>query len=121
MMAKLRPKLSVVNNVRYRRPPRYNLDRLRETDIATTYAQHLEVALPAEEELVDAPVEDCWARTKAAISNAAESVLRYVQRSRRNDWFDGECQEILDKKNAARAAMLRQAARQNVRSHRQRR
>ena len=113
-MKGLRPKLSAVNNVRYRRPPRYNLGRLRETNVATAYTQHLEAALPVEEEFVDA----CWTRTKAAISNTTESVLGYVQRSRRNDWFDGECQEILDKKTAARAAMLRQATRQNVESYR---
>ncbi|XP_058811328.1 uncharacterized protein LOC131676223 [Topomyia yanbarensis] len=96
MMLKLRPKLSVVNSLRYRRLPLYNLDRLRETNVATTYAQHLEAALPPEEELIDAPVEDCWTRIKAAISSTAESFLGYVQRSRRNDWFDDECQEILD-------------------------
>ena len=121
VMVKLRPKLSVVNNVRYRRPPRYNLDRLRETEVATAYAQHLEAALLSEEELADAPLEDCWSRTKAAIGNAAESILGYVQRSRRNDWFDGECQEILDEKNAARATMLRLATRQNVETYRQKR
>ncbi|XP_058456481.1 craniofacial development protein 2-like [Malaya genurostris] len=77
VMVMLRPKLSVVNNVRYRRPPRYNLDRLRDTEVATAYARHLEAALLAEEELNDAPLEDCWTRTKAAISNAAESVLGY--------------------------------------------
>ncbi|XP_058447671.1 craniofacial development protein 2-like [Malaya genurostris] len=85
VMVKLRPKLSVVNNVRYRRPPRYNLDRLRDTEVATAYARHLEAVLLAEEELNDAPLEDCWTRTKAAISNAAESVLGYVPRSRRNE------------------------------------
>ncbi|XP_058456421.1 craniofacial development protein 2-like [Malaya genurostris] len=89
VMVKLRPKLSVVNNVRYRRPPRYNLDRLRDTEVATAYARHLEAALLAEEELNDAPLEDCWTRTKTAISNAAESVLGYVPRSRRNECTPG--------------------------------
>ncbi|XP_058828115.1 uncharacterized protein LOC131688008 [Topomyia yanbarensis] len=57
VMVKLRPKLSIVNSVKYRCPLRYNLDRLRETNVATTYAQHLEATLPLEEELIDAP---CW-------------------------------------------------------------
>ncbi|XP_058827596.1 uncharacterized protein LOC131687520 [Topomyia yanbarensis] len=56
VMVKLRQKLSVVHSVRYRRPPRYNLDRLRETNVATTYAQHLEAALPPEEELIYLPL-----------------------------------------------------------------
>ncbi|XP_058827969.1 uncharacterized protein LOC131687895 [Topomyia yanbarensis] len=90
VMVKLRPKLSVVNSVRYRLPPRYNQDRLRETNVATTYAQHLEAGLPPEEEFIDAFLEDCWTRTKAAINSTAESVLGYVQRSRRNDWAAGK-------------------------------
>ncbi|XP_058449351.1 uncharacterized protein LOC131429306 [Malaya genurostris] len=105
VMVKLRPKLSVVNNVRYRRPPRYNLDRLRDTEVATAYARHLEAALLAEEELNDAPLEDCWTRTKAAISNAAESVLGYVPRSRRNEWWRQHYDEHLNSAQADNQAL----------------
>lgn len=37
VMVKLRPKLSVVNNLRYRRPPLYNLERLKQPDVTTAY------------------------------------------------------------------------------------
>ncbi|XP_052565823.1 uncharacterized protein LOC128093352 [Culex pipiens pallens] len=53
-----------------------------------------------------APLEDCWRSVKAAITNAAESTIGFVERGRRNDWFDEECRAILEEKNAARRAML---------------
>ncbi|KRF97428.1 uncharacterized protein Dwil_GK26988, partial [Drosophila willistoni] len=121
VMVKLRPKLSVVNNVRYRRPPRYDLERLKQPDVAAAYAQQLEAALPEEGELDEAPLEDCWRTVKAAINDAAESNVGYVGRSRRNDWFDEECQEVLKEKNAARAVMLQQGTRQNVERYKRKR
>lgn len=85
VMVKLRPKLSVINNVRYRRPPRYNLERLKQPDVASAYAQNLEAALPDEGELGETPLEDCWSTVKAAISDAAESTIGYVERNRWNE------------------------------------
>ena len=120
VMVKMRPKLSVVNSVRYRRSPRVNLVRLKEPQVAETYAQRLEAALP-EEDLPGILLEDCWNRTKAAITSVAESVLGYVEPGRRNDWFDGECQAILAEKDAARKQMLLQGTRQNVERYKQKR
>jgi len=57
VMVKLRPKLSVIND--YRRPPRYNLKRLKQPDVTNAYAQHLEAALLDEGELDRIPIEDC--------------------------------------------------------------
>jgi len=121
VMVKLRPKLSVINNVRYRRSPRYNLERLKQNDVATAYAQHLEAALPEAEDLDQIPLDACWNSVKAAISNAAEVTVGFEQRSRRNEWVDGECQEMVDEKDAAYAAMLQQGTRQNDERYRQKR
>lgn len=54
---KMRQKHSVIKNVRYRRLPRYNLEQLKQPDVA--YAQNLEAALPDEDELNETPFEDC--------------------------------------------------------------
>ncbi|XP_062707718.1 uncharacterized protein LOC134288053 [Aedes albopictus] len=121
VMVKLRPKFSVINNVRYRRPPRYNLERLKQPDVASAYAQNLEAALPDEGELDEAPLEDCWSAVKAAINDAAESTIGYVERNQRNEWFDEECRTVLEEKNAARAVMLQQGTRQNVERYKQKR
>ncbi|XP_058816345.1 craniofacial development protein 2-like [Topomyia yanbarensis] len=48
--------------------------------VATTYAQNLEAALPYEGALYGASLEDCWNVIKAA-KNTAESVVGYVERS----------------------------------------
>lgn len=106
MTVKVRQRLSVVNNIRFRRPPRYNLERLKLLEVATDYAQSLEAALPEEGELTTTALEGCWSSVKAAINNAAESAIGFVEGNRRNGWFDEECQTVLDEKNAARAIML---------------
>ena len=106
VMVKMRQRLSLAKSVRYRRPPRLDLERLKLPEVASQYAHSLEAALPDEGELSEAPLEDCWSSIKAAITNAAESTIGFVERGRRNDWFDEECEAILEEKNAARRAML---------------
>ncbi|XP_039433298.1 uncharacterized protein LOC120415756 [Culex pipiens pallens] len=106
VMVKMRQRLSLAKSVRYRRPPRLDLERLKLPEVASRYAHSLEAALPGEGELLEAPLEDCWRSVKAAITNAAESTIGFVERGRRNDWFDEECRAILEEKNAARRAML---------------
>ncbi|XP_038117301.1 uncharacterized protein LOC119769343 [Culex quinquefasciatus] len=90
VMVKMRQRLSLAKSVRYRRPPRLDLERLKLPEVASRYAHSLEAALPG----------------RAAITNAAESTIGFVERGRRNDWFDEECRAILEEKNAARRAML---------------
>ncbi|XP_062701449.1 uncharacterized protein LOC134285187 [Aedes albopictus] len=120
-MVKQRPKLSLINNVHYRRPPRYDLGGPKQPDVATAYSQNLEEALPDEGVLDVAPLEYCWSTVKADINNAAESYIGYVERSRRNDWFDEECRAVLEEKDVARALMLQHGTRQNVERYRQKR
>ena len=98
----MRPKLSVVNSLRYPRSQRVNLARLEELDVSEAYAQRLEAALTVED-LPGIRLEDCRNRTKAAITSVIESVLRYVEPGRRNDWFYGECEAILANKEAIRS------------------
>uniref|UniRef100_A0A8D8C8R8 Craniofacial development protein 2 n=1 Tax=Culex pipiens TaxID=7175 RepID=A0A8D8C8R8_CULPI len=84
VVAKLRQRLSEVNKIRYRRPQRYNLERLKDHEVATQYAGELEAALPDEGELAEAPLEACWSHMEAAINAAASSAIGYVDRVRRN-------------------------------------
>ncbi|XP_055633640.1 uncharacterized protein LOC129773983 [Toxorhynchites rutilus septentrionalis] len=120
-MVKMRPKLSVVNNIRYRCPRWYNLTRLKQADVAENYAHSHEAALPDEDQINEAPLEDCWGMIKTAINSVAGSILGQVERRRRYEWFDNECLQVLHKKNAARELMLRQVTRQNVERYRQKR
>lgn len=76
VMVKLRPKHSFINNVRYRRLSRYNIERLKQLDVTSAYAQNVEASLPDEGELDEDPLEDCWRPVKADINDAAESTIR---------------------------------------------
>ncbi|XP_038106408.1 uncharacterized protein LOC119766088 [Culex quinquefasciatus] len=105
VMVKMRQRLSLAKSVRYRRPPRLDLERLKLPEVASRYAHSLEAALPGRVSCWKL-LEDCWRSVKAAITNAAESTIGFVERGRRNDWFDEECRAILEEKNAARRAML---------------
>ncbi|XP_052564527.1 uncharacterized protein LOC120430808 isoform X2 [Culex pipiens pallens] len=119
VVAKLRQRLSEVNKIRYRRPQRYNLERLKDPEVATQYARELEAALPDEGELAEAPLEACWSHMEAAINAAASSAIGYVDRVRRNGWFDEECQAIWDEKKVARDKWLLHNTRGNKESYKQ--
>ncbi|XP_058064586.1 uncharacterized protein LOC131214225 [Anopheles bellator] len=119
VMVKMRPKLSGVNNVRYQRPPRLDLERLKQSDVAEDYAHSLEAALPDEDELEETPLENCWNSIKTAINSVAGNVIGHVRQTQRNEWFDDECRRVMDEENAARAVKLRSGTRQNVERHRQ--
>ncbi|XP_055586160.1 craniofacial development protein 2-like isoform X2 [Uranotaenia lowii] len=78
VMVKMRPKLSVVNNTRNRRPPRLNITRLEQPGVAADYALSLEAVLPAEGELNKAPLEDCCCgeRHRSFGTNSTERLVR---------------------------------------------
>ena len=71
----MRSKLSTVYNTRRSRTPRLNIERLYDAGVAQDYAQQLEEALPTEEQLGAASLEDGWRDIRSAIGNTAEAVL----------------------------------------------
>lgn len=60
--------------------------------------------------------EDSWS-TEKAINDATDSIVGYVLRTRRKDWFDEVCGEILSEKNVARVILLQHVTRQNVENY----
>ena len=80
MMVKMRQRLSDGNKIRYRRPKRYDLERLKLPEVALNYARNLDAVLPEEGEHTEAPLEDCWSGVKAAINDAAAGAVGYVER-----------------------------------------
>lgn len=95
-----------------------NIKQLQHTVVASNYAQQLEAVLPAEEELGAATLEDGWSSIRSAIGGAAETALGAEVPNRGNDWFDGECQQLVEEKNAARARMLQHRTRANEERYR---
>lgn len=112
-MVEMDQRLSVANNRRYRRPPRYDLDWLKLLKVATDYEQSLVAALPDEGQLVEGYFEGCWVNAKASIYNVAEGAIGYVDRHRQNDWFDEKCQNAIWE--------LQQGTRKKMRRYKQKR
>ncbi|XP_058832921.1 craniofacial development protein 2-like [Topomyia yanbarensis] len=102
----LRSKLSTVHSSRRSRTPRLNIERLQDGRVAQEYAQQLEVALPTEEQLGAVVLEDGWRDIRSAIGSTAATALGTVGPDRRSDWYDGECEQLVEEKNAAWARML---------------
>lgn len=115
----MRSKLSRLYNLRHSRTPRPNTKQLQSAAVAQEYVQQLEVALPTEEELDAATLEEGWDSIRSAIGGASEAVLGNEVPNRGNDWFDGECQQLVEEKNAARARMLQRRTRANEERYRQ--
>ncbi|XP_055523228.1 uncharacterized protein LOC129717376 [Wyeomyia smithii] len=67
-----------------------------------------------ENQLEEGPLEDCWNIIKTAINSVAENDIGHVGRTRRKEWFDDKCRRVMDEENAARAAKMRNATRQNA-------
>ena len=110
----MRSKLSTVYNMRQSRTPRPNIEQLRDPAVAQEYAQRLEAVLPTEGQLGASSLEDGWRDIRSAIRSTAEAALGTAAPNRRNDWFDGECKQLVEEKNAARAKMLQHRTRANV-------
>ena len=115
----LRSKLSTVINTRRSRPPRLNIGRLQDGRLAQDYAQQLEVALPTEEQLGAASLEDGWRDIRSAIGSTATAALGTVPPDQRNDWYDGECEQLVEEKNAAWARLLQHRTRANEARYKQ--
>ena len=96
-----------------RRRPRLNIRQLQNSHAAENYALQLETGLPSEEELCAVSLEDGWSRIRTAIGNAAEAALGTEAPTGRNDWYDGECQQMSTEKKAAWTRLLQTRTRAN--------
>lgn len=74
--------------------------------MAQEYALQLEAALPMEGQLGAVDFEDGWREISTAIGITAQAALGTAVQNRRNDWFDGECEQLKEEKNAAWARLL---------------
>ena len=57
--------------------------------------------MQSEEELVAVPLEVGWSWIRTAIGNAAKAALGTEAPTGRNDWYDGEYQQMSTEKKAA--------------------
>ncbi|XP_058127717.1 uncharacterized protein LOC131291223 [Anopheles ziemanni] len=110
----MRSKLAMIYKPRVARAHRFNIDLLKDNEVAVRYGQTLEAALPSEDEASTAPMEEVWTKIRHAVESSASSSLGARTRSRTSDWFDAECQLLADQKNFAWGRMLQAGTRANV-------
>lgn len=113
IMATIRARLSNVQKQRYQKTPRYDVAKLKDNNIADRYANGIATELNNQNAAPDIPINDIWNRCKRAIKIAADEVIGTTAPSRRNHWFDQDCENATQMKNAARQRMLAVNSRQN--------
>ncbi|XP_055615642.1 uncharacterized protein LOC129761858 isoform X1 [Toxorhynchites rutilus septentrionalis] len=114
----VRSKLSRAYNSRQNRPPRFNIRQLKDPHAAENYVRLLDEALPSSGELNVSNLEDGWSKISSAIEETATAVLGEETTSPRNDWFDGECQQAMERSKTARKNYLSIATRENLAKYR---
>ena len=106
IMATIRARLSNVHKERHRKTPRYDVARLKDDNIADLYAERIAQKLDNRAAEPNVSTDGAWESCKLAIASAAEEVVGAITPTRRNHWFDQDCQKATDEKNAARQRML---------------
>ena len=66
-------------------------------------------------------VEDEWERIKEAITEAATEVIQTQNRTPRNEWWDEECRQCIERKNEARGKWLQRKTRASQELYKKRR
>ncbi|XP_055634243.1 uncharacterized protein LOC129774518 [Toxorhynchites rutilus septentrionalis] len=107
-----------IRSLRQNRPPRFNIRQLKDPQAAENYARLLDEALPSSRELNASNLEDGWSKISSAIEETATAVLGEETTSPRNDCFDGECQQAMERSKTARNNYLRIATRENLTKYR---
>ncbi|CAG9576128.1 unnamed protein product [Danaus chrysippus] len=83
---------------------RWATEKLKDGEINTKYKQ--EIAKQLELRLPQSDIELEWKSIKDGILEAAKETIGEKQRVRPEEWYDEECREALERKNAARLIYL---------------
>lgn len=104
-------------------PRRFNVEKLNSANTRKLYAEKMEQRILEDvtEVPADDDVEELWNRIRTSVETVAEEVVGRKGPRKRNDWFDEECKQALDAKNAARAKHLQRATRANLEDYRAKR
>lgn len=94
---------------RHNRQPaseRWDVEKLRNEDIKRQYADSLERKIIDGMGCEQQNVNDAWNQIRRNVESAATEIIGMRTGNKRNNWFDDECQQTLDDKNAARLRNL---------------
>ncbi|KAK9751675.1 hypothetical protein QE152_g4810 [Popillia japonica] len=93
---------------RYIRKKKINVEKLMTREIEEKYIEYMEQHISQIDETLD--IDAYWAQIQMTINNAAEKCLGTENTTRRNDWWNRECEEAVKKKNIARQKWMKNGA-----------
>ena len=106
VVIKIRYRICRASNTKPQQLRRFAVDRLNNRDVATRYHDELEAELQGAGGPEPLSLDEQWKRTEQAVRKVAEENIGYARKQTEKDWFDEECLEVNERKNAARAQAI---------------
>lgn len=122
--ARFRERISIVKEEKGCKAVKYNTGKLKDEETAVRYRdkikEHLETINRDNNDA--SHIENYWTEIKTAIKIAADEILGTYREKEKNEWYDDECKEAVNKRNEARIKLLQRHTRQKFEEYnRQRR
>ena len=100
---------------------KWAVEKLQNEDIKQKYVAKLEEKIIAGMGSEPQNVNDAWNQIRQNVESAATEIIGIRTGNERNNWFDDECQELLNDKNAARLRNLDRPTRAGLADYRSKR
>jgi hypothetical protein len=97
----LKTRIFRANNTKHQQLRRFAVDRLKDRDVASQYYDELESEFQGVQAQPLNLVEKCK-KLEKTIQKVATNTIGYTRKQANKEWFDEECAEVNEEKNAAR-------------------
>lgn len=84
---------------------RYNVEGLKNKDLLEAYQNKLNERLN-NIEYEEQTINNNWKNIQNAIKSSAEEIMGYQDRTKNKEWYDGECRDAVERRNALRMQWL---------------
>jgi hypothetical protein len=101
VVIKLRARISRARNTKPQPLRRFAIDRLKDSDVASRCYDELESELQGVQAQPLSLDEKCK-KLEETIQREATNTIGYTRKHANKEWFDEECAEVNEEKNAAR-------------------
>jgi hypothetical protein len=101
VVIKLRARICRASNTKPHQLRRFSVDRLKDKDVASRYYDELESELQGVQAQPLSLDEKCK-KLEETIQRVAKNTIGYRRKQANKEWFDEECAEVNEEKNAAR-------------------
>jgi hypothetical protein len=101
VVIKLRARICRASNTKPQQLRRFAVDRMKDKDIASSYYDELESELQGVQ-AQPLSLDEICKKLEETIQKVAINTIGYTRKQANKEWFDEECAEVNEKKNAAR-------------------